>query len=257
MQVKTQASDGYTALQVGAGLKSLNRTNKPMGGHFDKAGVSPRERLAEFHVSEDGLLPVGTPITARHFVPGQYVDATGISAGKGYAGVMKRWNFSGQRATHGVSKTHRHPGSTGQSTSPGKVWKGTKMAGRMGGDRVTVEGLRVYKIDLKRNLLYVEGAVPGKTGTVIRVRDCNRVRKQVFPSGFQPPFPTWKPTEEDLPSMLAWSDGTTHMPADEVEKLREQGKLPPDYEPEAPYEVVVPPPASDPFAPEEGGVAIV
>ncbi|KAA0151452.1 hypothetical protein FNF29_04660 [Cafeteria roenbergensis] len=256
IQVKRDETEGYTALQVGAGLRNPKRVNQPMAGHFARAGQLPTERLAEFRVSEDAILPVGTPITARHFIPGQYVDVTGITAGKGFAGVMKRWGFGGQRATHGVSKTHRQMGSTGNSTSPGKVWKGKKMPGQMGGEQRTAEALQVFKIDVKRNLVYLRGSVPGKTGTVLKMRDCFRVKSNPFPEDMTVPFPTWKPTEEDLKAMKAWESGAA-LPAMEVERMREAGTLPADYEEQPPYEIVMRPAGTDPMAPEEGGIAVV
>jgi len=257
VQVKRESTEGYVALQVGAGPRKPSKVNKPMAGHFARAGLEPTATLTEFRVSEDALLPEGTPITARHFVPGQYVDVTGTSAGKGFAGAMKRWNFAGQRASHGASKTHRQMGSTGQSTSPGKVWKGKKMPGRLGGERVTTEGLQVFKIDMKRNLVYVRGAVPGKNGTIVRLRDCFRVHpKKVFPAGISPPFPTWRATEADLEAMRAWERDDV-IPAFQAEQMRDAGTLPADYTPEPPYELVMRPPGDDPMAPEEGGVAIV
>lgn len=256
IQVKRDETEGYTALQVGAGLRNPKRVNQPMAGHFASAGQLPTERLAEFRVSEDAILPVGTPITARHFIPGQFVDVTGITAGKGFAGVMKRWGFGGQRATHGVSKTHRQMGSTGNSTSPGKVWKGKKMPGQMGGEQRTAEALQIFKIDVKRNLVYVRGSVPGKTGTVLKMRDCFRVKSNPFPEDMTVPFPTWKPTEEDLKTMKAW-ESEAALPAMEVERMREAGTLPADYEEQPPYEIVMRPAGTDPMAPEEGGIAVV
>jgi large subunit ribosomal protein L3 len=229
--------------------------NRPMAGHFERAGLPPTERLVEFRVSEDAVLPVGTPITARHFVPGQLVDVTGLTAGKGYAGVMKKWGFGGLRASHGVSVSHRSLGSTGNSQDPGKVWKGKKMSGRMGQEQRTIERLTVYKIDVKNNLVYVKGAVPGKAGTIVKLRDALRATKGAFPPGFPPPFPTYYADDEDRKLMEAWEEGE-FLPASEVEALRESGSLPADFVEQPPYEIVMPAPETDPMAPEEGGEEI-
>lgn len=158
-------------MQVGAGPKRPYKTNKSHRYHCAKAGLEPKQQLAEFGIHEMFKLPVGTELRASHFAPGQLVDVTGISIGKGTQGVMKRWGFGGGPASHGNSKAHRKGGSIGMSTSPGKVFKGKKMAGRMGNERVTVHNLMVYRIDGERNLIYVRGAVPGNKGGWIRVRD--------------------------------------------------------------------------------------
>src|ERR687886_242092 len=168
---RTQDKDGYTALQLGVGAAKVKNVTKPQRGHFAAAKVEPKAKLAEFRVSEDALVPVGSEITAAHFVPGQYVDVTGTSIGKGYAGGMKRWNFGGLRATHGVSISHRSIGSTGGRQDPGKTWKNKKMPGHMGVDRITTLNLRVVQTDVERGLILVEGAVPGSKGGWIRIRD--------------------------------------------------------------------------------------
>src|SRR5919108_5863960 len=144
---RTQERDGYTALQLGVGTAKVKNVSKPQRGHFAKAKVEPKARLAEFRVSEDALLDVGSEITAAHFVPGQYVDVVGFSIGKGFAGAMKRHNFGGLRASHGVSISHRSHGSTGQRQSPGKMFKNKKMAGHLGAERVTVQSLEVIAVD--------------------------------------------------------------------------------------------------------------
>src|SRR3954463_11656135 len=161
---RTQETDGYTALQLGVGAAKVKNVTKPQRGHFAKAKVEPKAKLAEFRVSEDALVDVGAEITAAHFVPGQYVDVTGTSIGKGFAGGMKRWNFGGLRATHGVSVSHRSLGSTGQRQDPGKTFKNKKMPGHMGVDRITTLNLRVVQTDVERGLILVEGAVPGSKG---------------------------------------------------------------------------------------------
>src|SRR5438094_8502160 len=168
---RTQETDGYTALQLGVGAAKVKNVTKPQRGHFAKAKVEPKAKLAEFRVSEDALVDVGAEITAAHFVPGQYVDVTGTSIGKGFAGGMKRWNFGGLRATHGVSVSHRSLGSTGQRQDPGKTFKNKKMPGHMGVDRITTLNLRLVQTDVERGLILVEGAVPGSKGGWIAVRD--------------------------------------------------------------------------------------
>ncbi|KAF8392660.1 hypothetical protein HHK36_023009 [Tetracentron sinense] len=158
-QVKTIEKEGITSLQVGCGQKKVKHLTKPEVGHFRAQGVPLKRKLREFPVTEDALLPVGTPITVRHFVPGQYVDVAGITRGKGFQGGMKRWGFSGMPASHGASLSHRSIGSTGQRDAPGKVFKGKKMPGRMGGKQRTVKNVWVYKIDPGRNLMWVKGQV--------------------------------------------------------------------------------------------------
>ncbi len=168
---RTVEKDGYTALQLGAGKAKVKRMTKPERGHFAKAKVEPKRKLAEFRVSEDNMIEIGAELTADHFVPGQYVDVTGTSIGKGFAGAMKRWNFGGLRASHGVSIAHRSHGSTGQCQDPGKVFKGKKMAGHMGARRVTTQNLKVVRTDAERGLIMVKGAVPGAKGSWVFVRD--------------------------------------------------------------------------------------
>jgi large subunit ribosomal protein L3 len=163
--------DGYAAVQLGMGRAKAKNVSKPMRGHFAKAKVTPKARLAEFRVSEDALLEPGTALTVGHFVVGQYVDVCGTSIGKGFAGAMKRWGFKGLRASHGVSVSHRSHGSTGQRQDPGKVFKGKKMAGHMGDRRITVQNLEVVGIDHERGLLLVKGGVPGARGGYVRVTD--------------------------------------------------------------------------------------
>jgi large subunit ribosomal protein L3 len=163
--------DGYAAVQLGVGRAKAKNVTKPMRGHFAKAKVAPKAKLAEFRVSEDALLDPGTSLSVGHFVVGQYVDVCGTSIGKGFAGAMKRWGFKGLRASHGVSISHRSHGSTGNRQDPGKVFKGKKMAGHMGDRRVTVQNLEVVGIDQERGLLLVKGAVPGARGGYVRVTD--------------------------------------------------------------------------------------
>lgn len=172
---RTVEKNGYTAVQLGVGLAKVKNTSKAMRGHFAKAEVEPKAKVAEFRVSPDNLLEVGAEITAEHFVAGQKVDVTGTSIGKGFSGVMKRHNFAGHRASHGNSITHRAHGSTGQRQDPGKVFKGKKMAGHMGQTRVTTQNIEVVSTDSDRGLILVRGAVPGSKGAWIIVRDAVKV----------------------------------------------------------------------------------
>ena len=168
---RTSDKNGYTALQLGAGTRKPARLTKADRGSFAVAKVEPKRKLAEFRVSADNMIEVGSELTADHFVAGQLVDVTGTSQGKGFQGPMKRWNFGGLRATHGVSVSHRSHGSTGQRQDPGKVFKGKKMAGQMGNERVTTQNLVVVKTDAERGLLMIQGAVPGSKGGWVIVRD--------------------------------------------------------------------------------------
>lgn len=168
---RTQDANGYSALQLGVGQKKVIRTSKAERGHFAKASVEPKRKVAEFRVSEENLLDIGTEISVDHFVAGQHVDVIGTSIGKGFAGAMKRHGFGGLRASHGVSISHRSHGSTGQCQDPGKVFKGKKMAGHMGARRVTTQNLEVVKTDDARGVIFVKGAVPGSKGGWVMVRD--------------------------------------------------------------------------------------
>ncbi len=169
-------TDGYTAVQLGAGNARPKNTTQPMRGHFARASVAPKRKLVEFRVAPENMIDVGAEITADHFVSGQYVDVAGTSIGKGFAGAMKRHNFKGLRASHGVSVSHRSLGSTGQCQDPGKVFKGKKMAGHMGAARVTVQNLEVVKTDADRGLIMIKGAVPGSKGGWVTVRDAVKRR---------------------------------------------------------------------------------
>src|SRR4051812_21586962 len=168
---RTKDKNGYVAVQLGAGSRKIRNVGKAERGHFAVAKVEPKRKLAEFRVNEQELIPVGAEITADHFVVGQFVDVTGTSTGKGFAGGMKRWNFGGLRATHGVSVSHRSIGSTGGRQDPGKTFKNKKMPGHMGVDRVTTLNLKVVQTDVERGLILVEGAVPGVNGGWITMRD--------------------------------------------------------------------------------------
>lgn len=181
---RTKDKDGYTAVQLGAGTAKVKRVSAPMRGHFAAAKVEPKRKLAEFRVTEDCLIEIGAEISAEHFLTGQKVDVSGTSIGKGFQGGMKRHNFGGLRASHGVSISHRSHGSTGQCQDPGKVFKGKKMAGHMGAARVTTQNLEVVKTDADRGLIMIKGAVPGSKGGWVTVKDA--VKKKL-PDGLPTP----------------------------------------------------------------------
>ena len=184
VQVRTTERDGYNAVQLGAGAAKTKRVSKAMRGHFATAKVEPKSKLAEFRVSDDALLEIGVTLVPSHFVAGQKVDVAGTSQGKGFAGAMKRHNFSGLRATHGVSVSHRSHGSTGQCQEPGKVFKGKKMAGHMGAATNTTQNIEVVAVDDAEGLVLLKGAVPGSKGGWVRISDAV---KQKLPEGV--PFP--------------------------------------------------------------------
>jgi large subunit ribosomal protein L3 len=168
---RTMEKNGYVALQVGVGTAKVKNVSKAQRGHFAVAQVEPKQKMAEFRVSDDALIPVGAEITADHFVAGQFVDVTGTTTGKGFAGGMKRWNFGGLRASHGVSISHRSIGGTGGRQDPGKTFKNKKMPGHLGVEQVTTQNLRVVRTDVERGLILVEGAVPGHAGGYIFIKD--------------------------------------------------------------------------------------
>ena len=206
---RTADKDGYTAVQLGAGAAKAKRTSKAMRGHYAAAKVEPKRKLAEFRVSEDGLIDVGAEISAEHFLEGQKVDVSGTSIGKGFAGAMKRWNFGGLRASHGVSISHRSHGSTGQCQDPGKVFKGKKMAGHMGAARVTTQNLEVVKTDADRNLVFIKGAVPGPKSGWVTVKDA--VKKKL-PDGV--PFPAAIKAAEAAAGAEAAAEAPAEAPAE-------------------------------------------
>jgi large subunit ribosomal protein L3 len=181
---KTQEKHGYTALQLGDGTPKIKRLTKAERGHFAVAKVEPKKKLQEFRVSPESTIPVGAEITVDHFVPGQFVDVTGTSTGKGFQGGMKRWNFAGLRATHGVSVSHRSIGSTGNRQDPGKTFKNKKMPGHLGAERVTTQNIVVVKTDTDRGLIMVRGSVPGVKGAWVSVRDAV---KRKLPDGAPKP----------------------------------------------------------------------
>lgn len=171
VDIKTKEQNGYTAVQLGAVPRRPKGLSNSLKGHFAKAKVEPKRELSEFRVSEDALLKVKDILSPNHFVEGQFVDVTGTSKGKGFAGAMKRHNFAGLRASHGVSISHRSHGSTGQCQDPGKVFKGKKMAGHLGSERVTKLNLLVVRVDEEKGLIFIKGAVPGSKGGTVYIRD--------------------------------------------------------------------------------------
>ena len=168
---RTAEKDGYVALQLGAGARKAKNTSKALRGHFAKAEVEPKQEVAEFRVSPENLIDVGAELTADHFMAGQKVDVTGTTVGKGFQGAMKRWNFGGMRATHGVSVSHRAHGSTGNRQDPGKTFKNKKMAGHLGQETVTTLNVTVWRVDAERGLILVKGSVPGTEGSFVKIRD--------------------------------------------------------------------------------------
>jgi large subunit ribosomal protein L3 len=184
VDVRTEEKHGYNAVQLGIGKAKVKNVSKAQRGHFAKAKVEPKAKMAEFRVSKDALLEVGAELSVAHFVPGQFVDVVGTTIGKGFAGAMKRWNFGGLRATHGVSISHRSHGSTGNRQDPGRTFPGKKMAGHLGVERVTTQNLTVVSTDEAEGLLLIKGAVPGHDGSYVLVSDAV---KRKAPKGL--PFP--------------------------------------------------------------------
>ena len=221
VDIRTADKNGYFAVQVGAGTAKTKNVSKPMRGHYAKAKVEPKRRLVEFRVSEDAMLNVGDEITVEHFIAGQKIDIAGTSIGKGFAGGMKRHNFAGLEASHGVSISHRSHGSTGNSQDPGKVFKGKKMAGHMGAERVTVQNLSVIRTDPDQGLILVSGAVPGHKGGWVEVFDAV---KTALPEGV--PFPAGlrgghaPAAEEEVAPAAEVADAATDAPeaGDNAEK---------------------------------------
>ncbi len=188
VSVREMERDGYVAVQLGAGTARAKNVNKPQRVAFGKAEVEPKMRVAEFRVADDAVLDVGAEISADHFVAGQQVDVTGHTQGKGFAGAMKRWNFGGMRATHGVSVSHRAHGSTGQRQDPGKVFKNKKMAGHMGDRQRTQQNLEIVRTDAERGLLFVKGSVPGSKGGWLVVKDAVKLPRHAdapYPAGLK------------------------------------------------------------------------
>jgi large subunit ribosomal protein L3 len=198
---KDADSDGYVAVQLGAGTAKAKNVAKPQRGHFGKAEVEPKARVAEFRVAEDAVLDVGAELTADHFVTGQLVDIQGVTQGKGFAGGMKRWGFGGLRATHGVSLSHRSLGSTGQRQDPGRVYKNKKMAGHMGAKNRTQQNLEVVRTDVERGLIFVKGSVPGHKGGWLLVKDAVKTPRPdaaPYPAGIRQAAAT--PTDAPAPA---------------------------------------------------------
>ncbi len=243
---RTQDKDGYVALQLGAGAKKPKNTSKAMRGHFAKAEVEPKRTIAEFRVSEDMLIDVGAEITADHFLPGQKIDVTGTTVGKGFQGAMKRWNFGGMRATHGVSVSHRAHGSTGQRQDPGKTFKGKKMAGHLGQETVTTLNLTVWRVDVERGLILVKGAVPGTEGDFVKIRDAVKI---AAPAGIPTPGAFRKAGEEPK-APAAEEEATPVEAAAEVEAA--PAEAPAAVEAEAPVAEVTETEAPAAEAPEAG-----
>jgi len=186
--VRTAEKDGYSAVQLGIGKAKVKNVSKAQRGHFAKAKVEPKRKLNEFRVAKDAVLEVGAEITAAHFVTGQFVDVSGVTSGKGFQGVMKRWNFAGLEASHGVSISHRSHGSTGQRQDPGRTFQNKKMAGHMGVDRITTQNLKVVGTDVDKGLILIAGAVPGSAGGYVRVTDAvkrKRPKEAPYPAALR------------------------------------------------------------------------
>jgi len=214
---RTKDRDGYVAVQLGAGAARVKNVSKAMRGHFAAAKVEPKQAVTEFRVAEDALVDVGAELTADHFIEGQYVDVVGTSIGKGFAGAMKRHNFAGLRASHGVSISHRSHGSTGHSQEPGKVFKGKKMAGHLGDERVTVQNLKVVKTDVERGLILVQGAVPGSKNGWVLVTDAV---KKARPEGV--PYPA--AVRQTAAAAEAPAEAPAETPAETAEAPAEETK---------------------------------
>ena len=195
---RTQEKDGYVALQLGAGSKKAKNTTKAERGVFAKANVEPKRVVTEFRIREEGLIDIGAEITADHFLPGQKVDVSGLTIGKGFAGGMKRHHFGGLRATHGVSLSHRSLGSTGQRQDPGRTFKGKKMAGHLGQENITTLNVTVFRVDAERGLILLRGAVPGSEGTWVRIRDAIKGKT---PEGLPTPGAFRRQGEEAAPKI--------------------------------------------------------
>lgn len=234
---KTEEKNGYSAVQLGAGTAKVKNVSRAERGHFAVAKVEPKRRVAEFRVSPDNLIDVGAELTADHFLEGQYVDACGISIGKGFAGAMKRHGFAGLRASHGVSISHRSHGSTGQCQDPGKVFKGKKMAGQMGGKQVTTLNLKVVKTDAERGLILVRGAVPGAKGGWVLLRDAV---KKSLPEGIPLPAGIRGGAKAEAPAEAEDAEAPAESEATEAVEAA--------AEPEAPADA----PAKDKAASDEG-----
>ena len=225
---RTADRDGYTAVQLGAGTAKAKRTTAAMRGHFAKASVAPKRKIAEFRVAEENLINVGEEITADHYFAGQYVDIAGISIGKGFAGAMKRHNFGGLRASHGVSVSHRSHGSTGQCQDPGKVFKGKKMAGHLGAVRVTTQNLQVVRTDADRGLIMVKGSVPGSKGGWVTIKDA--VKKAtpenvIYPAALKSAAEEAKRLAEEAANAAAAEEEAARVAAEEAAAAEQEAAL--------------------------------
>ncbi|MBB1491037.1 MULTISPECIES: 50S ribosomal protein L3 [unclassified Paracoccus (in: a-proteobacteria)] len=225
---RTAGQDGYTALQLGAGDAKPKNVTAPMRGHFAKASVAPKRKIAEFRVSEDNLVPVGEEIIAAHYFAGQFVDIAGTSIGKGFAGAMKRHNFGGLRASHGVSVSHRSHGSTGQCQDPGKVFKGKKMAGHLGAVRVTTQNLQVVRTDADRGLIMVKGSVPGSKGGWVTIKDAVKkpqAENTIYPAALRSAEREAKRLAEEAAAQAAAEEEAARQAALEAEAAAQEAAL--------------------------------
>ncbi|SEO10515.1 LSU ribosomal protein L3P [Paracoccus alcaliphilus] len=225
---RTAERDGYTAVQLGAGEAKAKRTTAAMRGHFAKASVAPKRKIAEFRVAEENLINVGEEITADHYFAGQFVDIAGTSIGKGFAGAMKRHNFGGLRASHGVSISHRSHGSTGQCQDPGKVFKGKKMAGHMGAARITTQNLQVVRTDADRGLIMVKGSVPGSKGGWVTIKDA--VKKPtpdnvIYPAALKSAAQEAKRLAEEAAAQAAAEEEAARKAAEEAAAAEQEAAL--------------------------------
>ena len=213
---REESRDGYVAVQVGAGTAKAKNLSKPQRGHFGKAEVEPKARVAEFRVAEDALLDVGAELTAAHYIAGQMVDIQGCTQGKGFQGGMKRWGFGGMRATHGVSVSHRALGSTGQRQDPGRVFKNKKMAGHMGAKNRTQQNLEIVRTDVERGLLFVKGSVPGSKGGWLIVKDAVKVARHAdapYPAGLREIVKELEREHEEAPAGMVEEAAVHEIPA--------------------------------------------
>ncbi|MDB6178598.1 50S ribosomal protein L3 [Paracoccus sp. Z330] len=225
---RTSEVDGYTAVQLGAGVAKAKRTTAAMRGHFAKASVAPKRKIAEFRVAEENLINVGEEITADHYFEGQFVDIAGTSIGKGFAGAMKRHNFGGLRASHGVSISHRSHGSTGQCQDPGKVFKGKKMAGHLGAVRVTTQNLQVVRTDADRGLIMVKGSVPGSKGGWVTVKDAVKKvlpENVIFPAALKSAADEAKRLAEEAAAQAAAEEEAARQAAEAEAAAAEEAAL--------------------------------
>src|SRR5436190_1173331 len=238
---RTADKDGYVALQLGAGSRKAKNTSQADRGQFAKALVEPKRTVVEFRVSDDMLIDVGAELTADHFLPGQKVDVSGLTVGKGFAGGMKRWNFGGLRATHGVSLSHRSLGSTGNRQDPGKTFKNKKMAGHLGQETVTTLNLTIFRVDVERGLIMIRGAVPGTEGTWVKIRDAI---KKAAPKDVPTPGAYKKAGDDSQPK------ATEEAPAEEQEVIEAAPEAPVEQQAQATETEVSEAPAAEAAAPE-------